>query len=77
MKNILFYLVILIAIGLILNLNVFMMSFAKTIFTFLIIALIIYLIYYFFFLTEDQRKYRRARKYKREIENKNHRMTKY
>ena len=77
MKNILFYLVILIAaIGLILNLNVFMMSFAKTIFTFLIIALIIYLIYYFFFLTEDQRKYRRAaRKYKREIEN--HRMTKY
>ena len=70
MKNILFYLVILIAaIGLILNLNVFMMSFAKTIFTFLIIALIIYLIYYF--LTEDQRKYRRAaRKYKREIENK-------
>ncbi|WP_259342004.1 SA1362 family protein [Staphylococcus haemolyticus] len=54
MKNILFYLVILIAaIGLILNLNVFMMSFAKMIFTFLIIAVILYLIYYFFFLTED------------------------
>ncbi|OHR84916.1 hypothetical protein HMPREF3239_05435 [Staphylococcus sp. HMSC34C02] len=67
MKNILFYLILIIAtIGLILNLNAFMMSFAKTIFTFIIIAIIIYLIYYFFFLTEDQRKYRRAaRKYKK------------
>ncbi|MCJ1656288.1 SA1362 family protein [Staphylococcus sp. NRL 16/872] len=67
MKNVIFYIVLAIAaIGLILNLNVFLMSFVKTIFTFAIIALIIYLIYYFFFLTEDQRKYRKAvRKYKR------------
>ncbi|MCJ1668109.1 hypothetical protein MT339_06710 [Staphylococcus sp. NRL 19/737] len=67
MKNVIFYIVLAIAaIGLILNLNVFLMSFVKTIFIFAIIALIIYLIYYFFFLTEDQRKYRKAvRKYKR------------
>ncbi|PNZ70955.1 hypothetical protein E2556_08680 [Staphylococcus croceilyticus] len=67
MKNVIFYIVLAIAaIGLILNLNVFLMSFVKTIFTFAIIAGIIYLIYYFFFLTEDQRKYRKAvRKYKR------------
>ncbi|OFQ10586.1 hypothetical protein HMPREF2953_05785 [Staphylococcus sp. HMSC072E01] len=67
MKNIIFYFVLIIAtIGLLLNLNIFVMSFMKSIFTLIMIALIIYFIYYFFFLTEDQRKYRRAvRKYKK------------
>jgi len=67
LKNVIFYIVLAIAaIGLILNLNVFLVSFVKSIFTLFIIAVIIYLIYYFFFLTEDQRKYRKAvRKYKR------------
>jgi len=66
-KNFIFYLVLAIAaIGLILNFNVFVVSFAKTIFGLIIIIIIIYLIYYFFFLTEDQRKYRRAvRKYRK------------
>ncbi|PTE72664.1 SA1362 family protein, partial [Staphylococcus devriesei] len=62
-----FYFVLAIAaIGLLLNLNMFLMSFAKTIFTLIIIAIFIFLIYYFFFLTEEQRKYKRAvRKYRR------------
>ncbi|MCU5746352.1 hypothetical protein N9R04_06430 [Staphylococcus sp. SQ8-PEA] len=67
MKNVLFWIVIIIAaFGLIMNIDVFFFSIIRTLITLGVIALIIYLIYYFFFLTEDQRKYKRAqRKYKR------------
>ncbi|MBL7573277.1 SA1362 family protein [Staphylococcus saccharolyticus] len=67
MRNIFFYIIIVIAaFGLIMNLDVFLFSIVKTLISFVVIALIIYFIYYFFFLTEDQRKYKKAvRKYKR------------
>ncbi|PTI66616.1 SA1362 family protein [Staphylococcus succinus] len=66
MKQVLFYIVIAIAIvGLVLNLDAFLFSFVSMAISFAIFAGIIYLIYYFFFLTEDQRKYKRAqRKYR-------------
>ncbi|MCY1568349.1 SA1362 family protein [Staphylococcus pettenkoferi] len=67
MRNVLFYIVIIIAaFGLIMNFDVFFYSIIRSLITLAIIGVIIYLIYYFFFLTEDQRKYKRAqRKYKR------------
>ncbi|EZX24671.1 MULTISPECIES: SA1362 family protein [Mammaliicoccus] len=67
MKNVLFYLIIAIAVfGLIMNLDFFIMGFIRMIVSFIIFGLIIYLIYYFFFLTPDQRKYKKAmRKQKR------------
>ncbi|MCD8896938.1 SA1362 family protein [Mammaliicoccus sciuri] len=67
MKNVLFYLIIAIAVfGLIMNLDFFIMGFIRMIVSLIIFGLIIYLIYYFFFLTPDQRKYKRAmRKQKR------------
>ncbi|MBU0437718.1 hypothetical protein CD110_01780 [Staphylococcus casei] len=68
MKQVLFYIVIAIAIvGLVLNLDAFLFSFVSMAISFAIFAGIIYLIYYFFFLTEDQRKYKRAqRKYRKQ-----------
>ncbi|WP_239703075.1 MULTISPECIES: SA1362 family protein [unclassified Mammaliicoccus] len=67
MKNVLFYLIIAIAVfGLIMNLDFFIMGFIRMIVSFIIFGLIIYPIYYFFFLTPDQRKYKKAmRKQKR------------
>ncbi|MDQ7129857.1 SA1362 family protein [Mammaliicoccus sciuri] len=67
MKNVLFYLIIAIAVfGLIMNLDFFIMGFIRMIVSLIIFGLIIYLIYYFFFLTPDQRKYKIAmRKQKR------------
>jgi len=67
MKNVLFYLIIAIAVfGLIMNLDFFIMGFIRMIVSLIIFGLIIYLIYYFFFLTPDQRKYKKAmRKQKR------------
>ncbi|WP_353462096.1 SA1362 family protein [Mammaliicoccus sciuri] len=67
MKNVLFYLIIAIAVfGLIMNLDFFIMGFIRMIVSFIIFGLIIYLIYYFSFLTPDQRKYKKAmRKQKR------------
>lgn len=67
MRNIIFYLVLIIAaIGLVMNLDAFIFSIVRMLVSFAVIAGIIYLIYYFFILTEDQRKYRKAmRKYKR------------
>ncbi|WP_347285819.1 SA1362 family protein [Mammaliicoccus sciuri] len=67
MKNVLFYLIIAIAVfGLIMNLDFFIMGFIRMIVSLIILGLIIYLIYYFFFLTPDQRKYKKAmRKQKR------------
>jgi len=69
MKNVLFYLIIAIAVfGLIMNLDFFIMGFIRMIVSLIIFGLIIYLIYYFFFLTPDQRKYKKAmRKQKRRI----------
>lgn len=68
MKQVLFYIVIAIAIvGLLLNLDAFLFSFVSMAISFAIFAGIIYLIYYFFFLTEDQKKYKRAqRKYRKQ-----------
>ncbi|OEL02293.1 SA1362 family protein [Staphylococcus casei] len=68
MKQVLFYIVIAIAIvGLVLNLDAFLFSFVSMAISFAIFAGIIYLIYYFFFLTEDQKKYKRAqRKYRKQ-----------
>ncbi|PTJ80644.1 hypothetical protein BU055_12490 [Staphylococcus succinus] len=68
MKQVLFYIVIAIAIvGLVLNLDAFLFSFVSMAISFAIFAGIIYLIYYFFFLTEDQRKYKHAqRKYRKQ-----------
>ncbi|WP_159314639.1 SA1362 family protein [Mammaliicoccus sciuri] len=61
MKNVLFYLIIAIAVfGLIMNLDFFIMGFIRMIVSLIIFGLIIYLIYYFFFLTPDQRKYKKA-----------------
>ncbi|MEB6197476.1 SA1362 family protein [Mammaliicoccus sciuri] len=67
MKNVLFYLIIAIAVfGLIMNLDFFIMGFIRMIVSLIIFGLIIYLIYYFFFLTPNQRKYKKAmRKQKR------------
>ncbi|HDJ6178308.1 TPA: SA1362 family protein [Staphylococcus aureus] len=67
MRNIIFYLVLIIAaIGLVMNLDAFIFSIVRMLVSFAVIAGIIYLIYYFFISTEDQRKYRKAmRKYKR------------
>ncbi|MBO1197928.1 hypothetical protein J3T65_00430 [Staphylococcus simiae] len=67
MRNILFYIVLIIAaIGLVMNIDQFLFSIARMLISLAVIAGIIYLIYYFFFLTEDQRKYRKAvRKYKK------------
>lgn len=67
MRNIIFYLVLIIAaIGLVMNLDVYIFSIVRMLISFAAIAGIIYLIYYFFILTEDQCKYRKAmRKYKR------------
>ncbi|EHJ07649.1 SA1362 family protein [Staphylococcus simiae] len=67
MRNILFYIVLIIAaIGLVMNIDEFLFSIARMLISLAVIAGIIYLIYYFFFLTEDQRKYRKAmRKYKK------------
>lgn len=67
MRNIIFYLVLIIAaIGLVMNLDAFIFSIVRMLVSFAVIAGIIYLIYYFFILTEDQRKYRKAmRKYKK------------
>ena len=60
MKNVLFYLIIAIAVfGLIMNLDFFIMGFIRMIVSLIIFGLIIYLIYYFFFLTPDQRKYKK------------------
>ncbi|WP_078160581.1 SA1362 family protein [Staphylococcus aureus] len=59
MRNIIFYLVLIIAaIGLVMNLDAFIFSIVRMLVSFAVIAGIIYLIYYFFILTEDQRKYR-------------------
>ncbi|PTI38919.1 hypothetical protein BU056_11385 [Staphylococcus succinus] len=68
MKQVLFYIVIAIAIvGLVLNLDAFLFSFVSMAISFAIFAGIIYLIYYSFFLTEDQKKYKRAqRKYRKQ-----------
>lgn len=73
MRNIIFYLVLIIAaIGLVMNLDAFIFSIVRMLVSFAVIAGIIYLIYYFFILTEDQRKYRKAmRKYKKEIKEEN------
>lgn len=61
MRNIIFYLVLIIAaIGLVMNLDAFIFSIVRMLISFAVIAGIIYLIYYFFILTEDQRKYRNA-----------------
>lgn len=67
MKNVLFYLIIAIAVfGLIMNLDFFIMGFIRMVISLIIFGIIIYLIYYFFFLTPDQRKYKKAvRKNKR------------
>lgn len=67
MRNILFYIVLIIAaIGLVMNIDEFLFSIARMLISLAVIVGIIYLIYYFFFLTEDQRKYRKAmRKYKK------------
>ncbi|WP_199188921.1 SA1362 family protein, partial [Mammaliicoccus sciuri] len=52
MKNVLFYLIIAIAVfGLIMNLDFFIMGFIRMIVSLIIFGLIIYLLYYFFFLT--------------------------
>lgn len=65
-KKILFYAVLLIAlIGLITNLDAILFSLARMVISLAILAGIAYLVYFFFFLTEDQRKYKKARwKYK-------------
>ena len=50
MKNLLFYIVIAIAVfGLIMNLDVFLFSIVKMLISFAVLVLIIYLIYYFSF----------------------------
>ena len=60
MRNIIFYLVLIIAaIGLVMNLDAFIFSIVRMLVSFAVIAGIIYLIY-FFILTEDQRKYRKS-----------------
>ncbi|MFC3610925.1 SA1362 family protein [Staphylococcus piscifermentans] len=66
MKKILFYAVLLVAlIGLITNLDAILFSLARMVISLAILAGIAYLVYFFFFLTEDQRKYKKARwKYK-------------
>ncbi|GEP84744.1 exported protein [Staphylococcus piscifermentans] len=65
-KKILFYAVLLVAlIGLITNLDAILFSLARMVISLAILAGIAYLVYFFFFLTEDQRKYKKARwKYK-------------
>ncbi len=67
MKNVLFYLIIAIAVfGLIMNLDFFIMGFIRMIVSFIIFGLIIYLIYYFFFLNARSTKIQKAmRKQKR------------
>ncbi|MFW2692898.1 SA1362 family protein, partial [Staphylococcus aureus] len=53
MRNIIFYLVLIIAaIGLVMNLDAFIFSIVRMLISFAVIAGIIYLIYYFFILTE-------------------------
>ncbi|WP_164711993.1 SA1362 family protein [Staphylococcus debuckii] len=66
MKKILFYAVLLVAlIGLITNLDAILFSLVRMVISLAILAGLAYLVYFFFFLTEDQRKYKKARwKYK-------------
>ncbi|WP_088814731.1 SA1362 family protein, partial [Staphylococcus argenteus] len=53
MRNIIFYLILIVAaIGLIVNLDDFIFSIVRMLISFAVIAGIIYLIYYFFILTE-------------------------
>ncbi|PNZ60880.1 hypothetical protein CD149_06340 [Staphylococcus condimenti] len=61
-KKGLFYSILLVAlIGLIINLDAILFSLVRMVISLAILAGIAYLVYFFFFLTEDQRKYKKAR----------------
>ncbi|MGU3127197.1 SA1362 family protein [Staphylococcus aureus] len=60
MRNIIFYLVLIIAAIGLLIVDAFIFSIVRMLISFAVIAGIIYLIYYFFILTEDQRKYHKC-----------------
>lgn len=61
-KKGLFYSILLVAlIGLIINLDSILFSLVRMVISLAILAGIAYLVYFFFFLTEDQRKYKKAR----------------
>lgn len=63
MKKTLFYIFIAIAVfGLLMNLDDIFEFIFKTILSIGIFAGILYAIYYFFILSEDERKYRKARR---------------
>ncbi|MGV3041486.1 SA1362 family protein [Staphylococcus rostri] len=60
-QKIIFTLIAIVAlVGLVMNLDTFLLSITNTIITMVVIIGIIYLLYFFFFLTEDQRKYKKA-----------------
>ncbi|AVQ33096.1 hypothetical protein C7J88_02350 [Staphylococcus muscae] len=57
LQKILFGLIVIVAfIGLITNLDAFLLSITNTLITLLVVIVVIYLLYYFFFLTKDQRE---------------------
>ena len=61
-KKGLFYSILLVAlIGLIINLDAILFSLVRMVISLAILAGIDYLVYFFFFLSEDQRKYKKAR----------------
>ncbi|KIX91568.1 membrane protein [Staphylococcus microti] len=60
-QKIIFALIAIVAfVGLIMNLDTFLLSITNTIITMLVVVGVIYALYFFFFLTEDQRKYKKA-----------------
>ena len=60
-QKIIFVLIAIVAfVGLIMNLDAFLLSITNTIITMFVVIGIIYALYFFFFLTEDQRKYKKA-----------------
>lgn len=67
MKRALIYLVLLVAaVGLIMNLDLVLLTIFNSLLFILALGVVLYLIYYFFYQTEDQRKYKKAlRKAKR------------
>ncbi|MGJ5711869.1 SA1362 family protein [Staphylococcus auricularis] len=66
-KGLFYFILIVAAIGLIVNLDHFIFGLLNVFISLVVIGVILYLIYYFFFLTEDQRKYKKAkRKYRKQ-----------
>lgn len=60
-QKIIFALIAIVAcVGLIMNLDTFLLSITNTIITMFVVVGVIYALYFFFFLTEDQRKYKKA-----------------